>query len=35
MSKIKFILVAIAGWLGLLFTAFIYYITIAGLIKLF
>jgi hypothetical protein len=35
MSKLKLFLIALIGWLGLLFTAFIYYAAIAGFIALF
>ena len=35
MSKLKMIGVATIGWIGILFTIFIYYIAIVGLIKLF
>jgi len=35
MSKFKLFLIALIGWLGLLFTAFVYYVAIAGIIKLF
>jgi hypothetical protein len=34
-NKIKLFLIALVGWLGLLFTAFIYYVAIAGIIALF
>jgi len=34
MNKLKLFLIALAGWLGLLFTAFVYYVAIAGFIAL-
>ena len=33
MNKFKLIGSALIGWIGLLFTAFLYYIAIGGLIK--
>tara|TARA_R100001443_G_scaffold12076_2_gene21554 strand:+ start:1347 stop:1457 length:111 start_codon:yes stop_codon:yes gene_type:complete len=35
MNKLKLIGSAIIGWIGLLFTAFLYYIAIAGIIQVF
>ena len=35
MNKLKLIGVALVGWTGLLFTAFLYYIAIASVIKAF
>lgn len=35
MSKLKLIGVAIVGWTAILFTAFLYYLAIGGLIKAF
>jgi len=35
MNKFKLIGSAIIGWIGLFFTAFLYYLAIGGLIKAF
>ena len=35
MSRFKFFIVALIGWLGLLFTFFVYCVAIAGIIALF
>tara|TARA_R110002072_G_scaffold48345_1_gene131997 strand:- start:182 stop:292 length:111 start_codon:yes stop_codon:yes gene_type:complete len=35
MSKLKLIGVALIGWIGLIFTAAVYYVAIAGIIKAF